>query len=390
MTKIKKETGVSEIPITKNGKPRKIDVNTQLLLFSKSAGRCEICNKQLTKDIRTGVDVIWGEKAHIYAFNEGGARAQKDKTYLNTLDNLLLACPDCHEKIDKKPLESFYSTEVLQQMKAKHEKRIEIGTEVGEERKTKVLKMIASINEEKITADKNSIFDALIKERLISADSNYCEIDFSSTSGQNTGTYWDQKAAEIDEKLKIFSQEVLRDKIEYISVFAIGPIPLLMHLGSKLENKVKTIVFQRHRGGEHWRWEKEEPNSKYSLKEIQKGKDNTKVALLISISGFVDKAELPKEIDENYFIYEIFFDPNPNYNCLEAKEDVFEFEKAFVSAISTIKNNHSGLTHIDFFPATPAPIAIVCGRSLNKNADPKARIYNLVRGKPFEYSLTIN
>ncbi len=385
----KNSSAIQEVK-TFGKKPRNVKTSTQLLLFARTAGRCEICNESVTKDIRTGTDIVWGEKAHVYAFSHGGARTELDKAYINDVNNLLLACPNCHEKIDKKTLEGLYTANFLKDIKQKHEERVEIATSVGEEGKTKVLKMIANINDEKVATDSKAIHEALLNERLIPAERNCNEIDFTATSGQNTEEYWKQKSAEIDEKLHVFYQEVGRDHIEHISIFAIGPIPLLIHLGSKLNNKIKTSLFQRHKDGEDWRWRSEKSKSKYSFRRIQGGKNKTKIAILVSISGFVDKAKLPPVINKDYFIYEFFLDPEPNYNCIRTKNDLFEFEKAFTTAISTMKNNHKGLEQIDLFPAVPAPVAVICGRSFNKNADPKARIYNLSPKKQFEYSLTIN
>jgi len=81
----------------KNG--RGIEENTKILLFARAAGRCELCNKSVIKDLTTGESFIWGEMAHIYAFSDKGPRANPTKTEKNDVDNLLLACPDCHEKI---------------------------------------------------------------------------------------------------------------------------------------------------------------------------------------------------------------------------------------------------------------------------------------------------
>lgn len=385
----KNNPAVQKIDIIQK-KPRNVDVNTQLLLFALSAGRCEICNESVISDIRTGTDIVWGEKAHIYAFNPGGARTDLDKTYLNNVDNLLLACPNCHEKIDKKALEHTYTAEFLKDIKKRHEARVEIATSIGEERKTKVIKMVANINNERVTTDSKVIYEALLNERRIPSDRNFCEIDFSATSGQNTQEYWKQKSAEIEDALQTFYQEASRDHVEHSSIFAIGPMPLLMHLGSKLNNKISTDLFQRHKDGESWRWKEEESKAQYSFRTIQKGQDQSKVAMLISISGFIDTSKLPTHVDGEFSVYELFLDPEPNYNCIRTKEDLQKFEKNFTSAISEIKNNHKEIDQIEMFPAVPAPVAIICGRSLNKNSDPQIRVYNTALKEPFQYSLTIN
>src|SRR5688572_25140704 len=75
-------------------------------LWARAAGRCEFdgCNRLLYKSPVTQERVNIAEKAHIYSFSEGGPRGwgpfENEKELLNSISNLLLACHDCHRKID--------------------------------------------------------------------------------------------------------------------------------------------------------------------------------------------------------------------------------------------------------------------------------------------------
>ncbi len=368
---------------------RGIDPNTKALLFAKTAGRCELCNKLTIKDVTTGVNLIWGEMAHIYAFSEGGPRAQVDKLRKNDIENLLLACPNCHEKIDKGVQEKYYTVKYLQESKKNHEDRIKLATSFSSEQKTKVLKTVANINNEIVKLSNFDMFQALMVEKLLTSEENCEEINFTQNSGLNNQTYWKSKKQDIDEIIKNFISDLKREKFEHISIFGIGPIPLLMYLGSKLDNKINTKVFQRHRDGESWSWKKGIPKAEYNFSVKKKGSDKNKVSLLLSLSGTINRNLLPTNVKENY-MYELSLKGSPNYNFLQTEKDLFHFEKDFTTAISKIKNNHPNLKSIDVFPAVPAPVAIICGRSLNKNSDPKLRIFNTSNKKKFVYSLTIN
>jgi len=44
------------------------------------------------------------------------------------------------------------------------------------------------------------------------------------------------------------------ETIKHLSVFGLGPIPLLIYLGTLLSNKIATDFFQRHRDAENWTW----------------------------------------------------------------------------------------------------------------------------------------
>jgi hypothetical protein len=368
---------------------RGILANTKALLFAKSAGRCELCNKSVIKDIVTGEELIWGEMAHIYAFSENGPRSTIDKIEKNNIKNLLLACPNCHEKIDKGVQEKYYTVEFLQRSKKDHESRINLTTSFSPKQKTKVLSMVANVNNESVSLSDYDMHKALMGEKLFMSENKNEEINFTQNSGLNNSLYWKSKKQEIDEVLLKFYSDFKREKMEHVSVFGIGPIPLLMYLGSKLDNKIKTKLFQRHRDGELWAWKKKKEKAAYQFKSVKKGSDSNKVAILLSLSGLIDRKLLPDNFKDHY-IYELSLIDNPNYNFLQTEKDLFNFERDFSTAISEIKNTHPSLRQIDVIPAIPAPVGISCGRSLNKNSDPRLRIFNTSNKKKFTYALTIN
>ncbi len=374
---------------------RKIDKNTKLLLFAKAGGRCEFfnCNHNLLKDDITQKDVIWGELAHIYAFSPNGPRASLtiDKRYLNNVENLMLLCPNCHTKIDNKELVAIYTAEILREQKSNHEKRIKLAIGLKEDRKTKVIKMISSIGKEKVSLSRGEMIEALLSEKRYPSESNPLEIDFSDFQAHDDQSYWKSKTMEINEGVGKFLDELKREKTEHISVFALGPIPLLMCLGFALPNKIKTQFFQRHRNNETWKWKTRGKNVKYKLDGIQKGKDAGKVALILSLSGKVHRSSLPKMINGGFYAYEITLSGiDPNYTFLNKKSDLYEFESIYLKTISKIKNCHPGLKEIHLFPAIPAPVAVICGRSLNRNADISMKVYNLTPKNNFKYTLKIN
>ena len=108
---------------------RQIAVTVQTMLWGRSAGRCEFagCNKPLWKSSVTQERVNIAQKAHIYAFSANGprARASIPVSVLNSVDNLMLVCHECHQKIDRRSDGGRYKAPLLQQMKATHEERIQ-------------------------------------------------------------------------------------------------------------------------------------------------------------------------------------------------------------------------------------------------------------------------
>lgn len=251
--------------------------------------------------------------------------------------------------------------------------------------------MIANIGTENVEVSNFEMFSALMNDNLIPFDVEQEKIDFTSVPALVDELYWNSKKKEIEQKLEKFYSDFDRNGHEHISIFGIGPIPLLMFLGSKLNNKIKTKVFQRHHDNGSWLWKEEKSLASYDHKSIKRNKAFKKVALLLSLSGPIDRGLLPKTIMTSYDVYELKLNSdNPNYNFLRTEKDLYEFKKEFQNCISNIKSSYPGIKEIDLFPAVPAPVAILCGMSLNKNSDPSINIYNTHKKSNFEYSLTIN
>ena len=80
------------------------------MLFSRSAGRCNICKEDVPHI---------AERAHIIAHSTDGPRG--DIQFIgntNSYDNLILLCPNCHSEVDKKPQD--YPADKLRNFKLLH------------------------------------------------------------------------------------------------------------------------------------------------------------------------------------------------------------------------------------------------------------------------------
>jgi len=95
-----RNSGVTEVT-----KSRHIKDSVRWMLWGKAAGRCGFtgCNRQLWKSPVTQEPVNIEEAAHVYAFSSGGPRGNDGiaEVKLNDIDNLMLACHDCHRKMDQ-------------------------------------------------------------------------------------------------------------------------------------------------------------------------------------------------------------------------------------------------------------------------------------------------
>ena len=113
------------------------------LLWARAAGRCECagCNKPLWKSEVSQEAVPVGQNAHIYAFNEGGARGNDGirEEDIHDPSNLILVCYSCHRRIDKDQAGERYSVDLLRLWKLDHEARIERVTGIASALKSHLL-----------------------------------------------------------------------------------------------------------------------------------------------------------------------------------------------------------------------------------------------------------
>ena len=106
-----------------------ISMKTIKILWANSAGRCSFdgCNKRLClEDAHEYATYTIGVMAHIYGRKPGSNRYVPSLTqdFIDSYNNLILLCPDHHSIIDKKENEKHYSTEMLIEMKRKHESTV--------------------------------------------------------------------------------------------------------------------------------------------------------------------------------------------------------------------------------------------------------------------------
>ncbi len=103
-----------------------ISVKTRKALWSKSAGRCAVCQVKLSLDMNDGNDSYTiGQEAHIISKKTNGPRFDNlfPSSQLDSYDNLLLLCGNHHREIDSDLIR--YTTDVVRQIKQDHIEWIE-------------------------------------------------------------------------------------------------------------------------------------------------------------------------------------------------------------------------------------------------------------------------
>lgn len=147
-------------------------------------------------------------------------------------------------------------------------------------------------------------------------------------------------------------------------------MPLLVKLGTLLNNKHEVEVFQKQRSG-GWRWLQEEIHTDYI---INRPKYTQSVPVLVLSLSF-PIAERIKKHNPNASIWEITIDtPNPDF--LKSKQQLYDFGRQverLLDEITKASNNHP----LHLYLSVPVACAIEFGRVWMQKANCPLKIYDL-------------
>ena len=354
---------------------KSLPLHTRLKLFGKSAGRCEFsgCNKPVWLNDLTLTERNFGQVAHIISSSEDGPRGSSESLNLQIeFSNLMLVCQQCHKEIDDNP--EKYPAKLLQEWKRKHEDRIEIQTQYPEDiHRSTVLWCTVNIGNRIVPINQEACRNAMFPK--YPTDLKGIGIEKTDFDRLGDEAYWKAYTEDIRRKIeRKFDQGVDDEKIKHLSVFAIGPMPLLMFLGRCIGDTVPTDLYQSHRNIEDtnqtWSWQEEqETQSSYLVNRICIRQQRKKVAIILALSDTIGKDKYANLVDETFSIYEITIE-NPSPHFLKNRKQLEHFSYEYRKLLNQVQAAHGHRCKVFIFPAVPAPIAVECGRVLLPTKDP--------------------
>jgi nucleoside phosphorylase len=174
------------------------------------------------------------------------------------------------------------------------------------------------------------------------------------------------------------------------AIFAMAPIPVLVALGRLVGDKRSIMVFDRHRhrAANSWAWDdNESTTTDWRIEAARSPPVATDVAVVLSISGEVDLAQVQGALTVAHPLYELrITDPRPN--VVRTCDQLRSFGEKWRELLGRIRATHGTNVKIHLFPAVPLSVAIECGRRLLPKVDPPIRVYDVTQGK-FRYALTV-
>lgn len=380
----------------KYSRPRpKIPAQTERELWAKAAGRCEFrgCNRLLYKDSTTQQKSNLANISHIVAFSPEGPRGHPELSIKleKDIDNLMLTCRDHAKIIDDKDKEEEYPIKLLQEFKKEHEKRIRLLTDIRDDAKTHVLIVQANINGDPVDINEKQAFKAVLP--MYPANEHGYVVDLTDiTLSEDKPDYWKFMELNLTDKVNDALRIGQRGKRpKHLSVFALAPIPLLVHLGTLLGDINTVELFQHHRDSRNWTWTKDdEPmHAYYEVHELQLVPDAEQVAIILSISGQVKIERVREVMGTEYSAYEIRA-CRPSLDFLKSQRRLELFGYEYRKLLEDIRGQYGSVCHLHLFAAIPPPVAVLCGQNLLPKSDPAMAVYEFHRTRGFTQALTVN
>ena len=376
------------VPTTEK-KTRAIPEPVRCMLWGRSAGRCEWCNRPVSYHPCTKETVNLAEAAHIIGFSEAGPRGEQDLSdeLAQDIDNLMLLCRLCHKTIDTNKAQ--YPVDWLRRMKREHEQRIERVAAIGQERESHILLYGANVGDHSSPVSYRTAAPALIADERYPAR-DVLELGMVNSSFRDrTNQFWQVEA----EHLRTMVQQQVRPRltnghIQHLSVFALAPQPLLIRLGTLLTDINDVQVFPRSREPQGWNWRRHPAGFRFIVQRPKR--PSGPPAMVLSLSGTLNDDRVATALKVRPTLWKVTI-KNPHNDFLRSKEQLRQFRQLARRLMDEIKAMHGQKTTLHIFPAAPAAIAVELGRVRMPKADMPWQVWDQVNDRGgFIPSLHIN
>ena len=364
------------------------DVKRDLWFAAHGRGEFAGCNKILFQHGITMDKCNISNYAHIIGDSAKGPRGdeEKSKALSKDINNLILLCPECHKLIDSN--EEKYTVEVLKKMKKDHEERILLATGIQPNMKSLIVVYSPKIGTDTPHFHKDALFNTIFPERY-PADSSPIEIQMKSVLHDGESEYWMAEERQIEQVCNDKVLRALEDGVTtHISLFPLGPQPLLVKLGTVLNDKYNVRVYQKHRVPDTWRWLDESVQNDIYLEEpADKSKEPV---LVLALSANAIKERITMKYRDTASIWTITC-KKPENDMMRCEGQLMQFNRVARATMDAIKTTHQNADRLKIFMAVPASCAVELGRIRMPKADLPWVLYDY-RGEKNEdvEAITIN
>jgi hypothetical protein len=371
----------------------------KLKVWVRAGGTCVLCKRYLLDGALTGLEVSLGELAHIV----GQQYSHRSPRGLNPMpredrdgaDNVLLACESCHEEIDDQLVTGILNVDTLKALKAAHEQRIRHVTTLQDEQRSLVLRVIGKLRGNAVEVTRSTVAKAVIGSGRFpwfdfDRDRLGVEVDLRSLPGELDAdqTYYATACKVIDEVVEAKLHDAIKSgDVRHVSVFAFARLPLLVYLGTKLEDNCTIEVYQRHRATQDWAWDDDAENRNFTVTTAGAVDAATEAALVLNVSGSINRMEIPDQLAAlPRFV--VAPDVTPSPDVIRSRTSLDAFCKAMRDVNATL-DAYKNIQCLHVIGALPPTAAIEVGRLHDPHIHPVLVIYDRTNSGSYGRALEI-
>lgn len=334
------------------------------IVWIRAAGHCELCGTDLTKDFRIGKTMNWGEVAHILPASPKGPRAEAEysaaeaEALTNDAYNLILACPNCHEKIDRDA--EGYPKEDLRGLHSAFLQRIQLAAKAPDSGKALGLIFLSQHFATQCDIRSRDLLVAMSSEGLSAIGDPIREVLPPPGKAGRDAAYWRNATDRIHYLLEteLRRARTFHGDIPALAVAGLADIPALIMLGQMIGDRSTRYLFSPSRGN-GLRWpDMHAPQPHFFIRWHSEGKGP--IALILSLSASVPPHDVEKALPGSQIVE--FTVESPNYGMVKNRGVIHAFRDALQTHLSELEARSPDPIHV--FPAIPAAIAVEMGALL--------------------------
>lgn len=185
------------------------------------------------------------------------------------------------------------------------------------------------------------------------------------------------------------------DVLPRYAIFSLSEIPLAIHLGFMLSDRVETRYSQYDRDNHTWKWP--EISDQIMDTEVHEtglptifSEEELEVTIRVALSSAIFPHQTNPSAPNSKVVIDLFV-RNPNVTWLQKVDQVYEVGKKFRNILAQIRSYLPNCKKIHLFYAGPTSCAIAIGQQINPRMCPPIALYQFSAqaNPPYEYALSL-
>lgn len=183
---------------------------------------------------------------------------------------------------------------------------------------------------------------------------------------------------------------VERGMVDHLSVLAFARLPLLVHLGSRLDDTLPVDVYDRHRPSESWAWPHRAEHVDFRAEQVRPGDaEADEAVLVVTASGSVDIGAAPEQLAGLPLWVIEPVGATPAVGTVASRSTLDSFETSLRGLLATLESTAKHVRRLHVLAAVPISVAVTLGRAVGWHIHPTLAVYDLLDDGSYQYALEV-